>query len=694
MGGPGEQVLGLLLEGAGVPGVLRGRVRALDALVHRARQDVRRRLPEQALLPAVEGLQGPGRVVDVLDQPVVAERHPDLQSDGHAHAVLAVEQHAHEAGQVQVADLPHPVLEVALAVQPVDAGDGGAVAVGDIALQVQGLGDVGAQHAGVLAEVAAHGRQPREGVGAARLLVEELEVTAEDLVGGLAGQGHRGLLPDGAEEQQQRAVHVAEARRQVTGPDDLGADGGVGERVGAEHDVLVVGAGEPGHVVHEGRVGGAAQFVGDEVVGLADEVDGEAAHLLALRGELPGGQGGHGRRVESAGEQGAARHVGDELAAHDVVEERAHGGDGGVAVVGVRAGLQAPVHAGGQAGAVDGDDRAGLHLAHAVPEGVARRLDHDEQLAQAVQRDTGPDQRVGEDGLGFRAEEDAVVGGLVVERLDAHAVADHHQLVVAAVPHGERVHAVEPFGDGVAPLQVAVQHDLGVGVGGEPVAAVREFPAQFGEVVGLPGVDEGDGALGGPQGHRLTAAGEVDDGEPAVSQGGGALGPGAAVVRAPAGHRLGHRMQCGGLGRQVTVEGDPSGDAAHALPPASGCPSARVHLHFRGRGGPAGRTSCIEHLYDERPSDGRPSQLGCNTAAATAPRFRPRFAPAKSTGRPATGHRAKRTGHGQKLPQAARAVGRRYGFAVRNESSAPVSSAGFSTGSSWPASRTRTTASG
>ncbi|CAM5651131.1 hypothetical protein SCANM63S_02689 [Streptomyces canarius] len=241
--------------------------------------------------------------------------------------------------------------------------------------------------------------------------------------------------------------------------------------------------------------------------------------------------------------------------------------------------------AGGQAGAVDGDDRAGLHLAHAVPEGVARRLDHDEQLAQAVQRDAGPDQRVGEDRLGFGAEEDAVGGGLVVERLDAHAVADHDQLVVAAVPHGERVHAVEPFGDGVAPLQVAVQHDLGVGVGGEPVAAVREFPAQLGEVVGLPGVDEGDGSLGGRQGHRLTAARQVDDGEPAVSQGGGALGPGAAVVRAPAGHRLGHRMQSGGLGREVTVEGDPSGDAAHALPPASGCPSVpRSPALSRSRG--------------------------------------------------------------------------------------------------------------
>jgi hypothetical protein len=101
----------------------------------------------------------------------------------------------------------------------------------------------------------------------------------------------------------------------------------------------------PGHVVDVGRVGGAAQFVGDEVLVLAGEVDGEAAHLLAVLGELTGGDRGHRGGVEATGEQGAAGYVGDELAAHDVVEERTDGGDGGVAVVGVRAGLQLPVDA-------------------------------------------------------------------------------------------------------------------------------------------------------------------------------------------------------------------------------------------------------------------------------------------------------------------------------------------------------------
>jgi hypothetical protein len=87
---------------------------------------------------------------------------------------------------------------------------------------------------------------------------------------------------------------------------------------------------DAGDVVDVRRVRGAAHLVGDEVLVLADEVDGEAAHLLAVLGELAGGDRGHGGGVEAAGEQGAARHVGDELAAHDVVEQLADVGDGGV----------------------------------------------------------------------------------------------------------------------------------------------------------------------------------------------------------------------------------------------------------------------------------------------------------------------------------------------------------------------------
>ncbi len=154
-----------------------------------------------------------------------------------------------------MADAPHAVLEVALPVEALDAGDRGAVAVRDVRLGVEGLGQVGAQDVGVVAEVLAEADQPGEGVGAPGLLVEELEVAAEDLVGGLAGQGDRRLVADGAEEQVQRGVHVAEAQGEIAGAEHLRADVEVGEGLCVEDDVLVVGPGGAGHVVDVGGVG-------------------------------------------------------------------------------------------------------------------------------------------------------------------------------------------------------------------------------------------------------------------------------------------------------------------------------------------------------------------------------------------------------------------------------------------------------
>src|SRR5207245_9144758 len=78
MGRLSEQLAALHLQVEGVVPVLGGGVRALDALDDRVGQQVAGGAAEQALLAAVIGLECPGRVVDVLDEPVVAERDPDL----------------------------------------------------------------------------------------------------------------------------------------------------------------------------------------------------------------------------------------------------------------------------------------------------------------------------------------------------------------------------------------------------------------------------------------------------------------------------------------------------------------------------------------------------------------------------------------------------------------------------------------
>ncbi len=318
------------------------------------------------------------------------------------------------------------------------------------------------------------------------------------------------------------------------------------------------------HGVHEGRVLRRGDVLGAEVLGLVGEVDREAAHGLALRAELLGGQRGHRGRVEPAGEQGAARHVGHQLPGDDVLQQLAHVRDRGLLAVGVLGGLQLPVRAFPQPVAVEHGQVAGAQFAHALPDGEAGGLGEGEDLPQPVRADDGGGQRVGEDRLGLGAEQDAVVGLVVVEGLDAHPVADHDELLGPRVPDGEGVHAVELVGQLFAPLQVAAEHDLGVGVGLEPVAAAAQFVAELDVVVRLAGVHHRDRAVLGAGLHGLRAAREVDDGEPAVAEGGAGGDPGTLGVGSPAGHRLGHGVHGLLVSRQITSVGDPASDATHS----------------------------------------------------------------------------------------------------------------------------------
>jgi hypothetical protein len=211
--------------------------------------------------------------------------------------------------------------------------------------EVQVRPQVVMQHPVRVAEGGHGGHEPGKGVGPLRHGVVELAVAAEDLVRRLAGEGHRRTLADRLAEQVQRGVHVPEPHRHVASRERRPAHLGVGQRPVVEHDVNVVGADVPGHIVHVRRVRGGAQLVGLEVLRLADEVDREGPHPLALFGQLGGGQRGDEARVQTAGEQHATGHVSDELPAHDVVQQLPHMPDGGVAIVGVGPRLQSPVGA-------------------------------------------------------------------------------------------------------------------------------------------------------------------------------------------------------------------------------------------------------------------------------------------------------------------------------------------------------------
>ena len=90
--------------------------------------------------------------------------------------------------------------------------------------------------------------------------------------------------------------------------------------------------------------------------------------------------------------------------------------------------------------------------------------------------------------LGSERKTAAVV--VVIERLDARAVAVEPELLLARIPDGDREHAVDPVDEVGAPLEVRVQGDFGVGVGLEHVAALDQGPAQLAVAVDLAVEDD------------------------------------------------------------------------------------------------------------------------------------------------------------------------------------------------------------
>ena len=205
-----------------------------------------------------------------------------------------------------------------------------------------------------------------------------------------------------------------------------------GELVAAQDDVGVLRSDVLGDVVDVRRVGGVAHVVRDEAAGLVDEVDAKERTESRAEGEV--GQRGQRAGVQAAGQQRAQRHVGDELAFDDVVEQLAYVPDGGGHVVGVLLRGQAPVGAVGDAVAGDAHGVAGLDLVHAAEDRVAGRLGDGQQLGQPVVVDPGGEQRVGQDRLGLGAEQHTVRGGRVVERLDPHPVAGQAAALRSAGP--------------------------------------------------------------------------------------------------------------------------------------------------------------------------------------------------------------------------------------------------------------------
>ncbi len=144
-----------------------------------------------------------------------------------------------------------------------------------------------------------------------------------------------------------------------------------------------------------------------------------------------------------------------------------------------------------------------------------------EEVGEAVEIQAARDLGVEENGLQLGAEVEVAAAVEEVEGLDAHAVAGEDEALSLGVPEGDGEHAAETREDFDVPLEEAAEDDLGVAERVEAMAAGFEFGAEFGMVVDLAVIDDGDLLAGfGVDGvDGLVAVVEVDDFQAGIGEG-------------------------------------------------------------------------------------------------------------------------------------------------------------------------------
>jgi hypothetical protein len=282
----------------------------------------------------------------------------------------------------------------------------------------------------------------------------------------------------------------------------------LGELAGAEDDLLVIGPQRLGDRRRLGRLAQVARLVSDRE-----------------RPNRPDSarEGGDERGVRASAQQHAQRHVGDQPRTHRALEQVERLGNE------IRSRHRADGAVGHRRLPVDtlfGLPRVDVDLEHAPGAELANAVDQRRRARDVAEREVGverveiepqraPDGREQRGELGGEPEPVAVQR--VEERLLAEAVAGEQETPALLVQDREGEHPVERVHQVRAKVLVQMDQDLGVAAAGEPVTAAAQALLEDGVVVDLAVEDRPDrGVL---VRHRLMAAFDVDDAEPAGGDG-------------------------------------------------------------------------------------------------------------------------------------------------------------------------------
>src|SRR5579863_969182 len=172
-----------------------------------------------------------------------------------------------------------------------------------------------------------------------------------------------------------------------------------------------------------------------------------------------------------------------------------------------------------------------------------------------------------EEHFDFRSEDQPLGTEILVERLDAQAIARQEKSLAARVPDGEGEHSAQVLHAVASVLFVEVDDGFGVAMGAVDVAAGLKLRSQFGVVVDFAVEDDPGGSVFVAK--WLMAGGEVDDAEAAHAEADRAGGVNAVVIGTAVRHGVAHAPEDagidGGSGLGIAVELQDSSDAAHLL---------------------------------------------------------------------------------------------------------------------------------
>ena len=165
--------------------------------------------------------------------------------------------------------------------------------------------------------------------------------------------------------------------------------------------------------------------------------------------------------------------------------------------------------------------------------------------------------------LGGKAEASASL--CKEEWLYTDAVAREKQRLTGRIPHGERKNPVEMQDAVLSPLQIGVEHNLGIRLRPQDMSAPLQCTAQLGRVVDLPVVDNRTAPPALRPCHRLKPVLDVNDRQTRVNQRRISVLPDAALIRPSALHR-GKHPERGLIGAR---RADHTGNSAHSIPSVS-----------------------------------------------------------------------------------------------------------------------------